>query len=274
MLLRSSRMVRVLGMALIALSASGIVHADDEALNDPEVQKTLRGMADASTWFHPDLFGEFAGMRHYAHHEYKDALKYFEIGALYADKMSQLCLGLMHMNGEGTPKDPVTAYAWLDLAAERDYPDFVATRDSLKATLTPEQLAKGQALRAELGAKYGDAVAKPRLIVQLRQGQMQMTGSRTGHDFGVYQVNNKPNCGPTLYIGGQEQPQAGCGSAIFSKERWDPKLYFASRDREYKASVTVGELKVEEPGKAISSPPQKGAPATDSTDPAAKPTQH
>ena len=194
---KRERTARLCASLLRDVVLANFAHADEDPLNDPEVQKTLRGMANASTWFHPDLFGEFAGMRHYAHHEYRDALKYFEIGALYADKMSQLCLGLMHMNGEGTPKDPVTAYAWLDLAAERDYPDFVATRDSLKKTLTPEQLAKAQVLRAELGAKYGDAVAKPRLAVQLRQGQMQMHRFayriRLRHLPGQQQAELRPN---------------------------------------------------------------------------------
>jgi hypothetical protein len=264
------RFVRLTCAVLIALATSGMVHAEDDPLNDPEIQKTLRGMANASTWFHPDLFGEFAGMRAYAHHQYKNALKYFEIGALYADKLSQLSLGLMYMNGEGTAKDPVTAWAWLDLAAERGYPNFVATRDSLQKTLTPEQATKAQALRAELGEKYGDAVAKHRLAVQLHQGQMQITGSHTGHDSGIYQLNNKPNCGPVLYIAGQEQPEAGCGSRIFAKDRWDPDLYFASRDREYKATVSVGA--VQEQGKAIANPTQGGE--TPPPAPDAKPPQH
>ena len=260
-------------VAATMLGLVTIANADEDPLNDPEIQNTLRGMANASTWFHPDLFGEFAGMRAYAHHRYGDALKYFEIGALYADKMSQLSLGLMHMNGEGTAKDPVTAYAWLDLAAERDYPDFVATRDSLKKTLTPEQLVQGQALRQKLGEKYADAAAKPRLATELHLGQMQMTGSRTGHDSGIYQLRNKENCGPTLVIGGQVQPQAGCGGPIFAKERWDPKLYFASRDREYKATVSVGA--VEEGGKAITKPPAQPADASaNGNDAGAKPPAH
>ena len=265
---------RLCASVLALISLAGVAHAEDDPLNDPEVQKTLRAMASASTWYHPDLFGEFAGMRYYAHHHYKDALKYFEIGARYADKLSQLSIGLMYMNGEGTAKDPVTAYAWLDLASERDYPDFIATRDSLKKTLTPVQLAQAQALRAELGKTYGDAVAKHRLAVQLHQGQMQITGSHTGHDSGIYQINTKPNCGPTLSVGGQEQPQAGCGGPIFAKERWDPALYFAARDREYKATVTVGA--VQEEGKPIASPPATSDPnaPAQGTDPGAKPAQH
>jgi hypothetical protein len=233
---------RRLGAALAVLILAGVVHAESDPLDDPNVQKTLRAMANASTWYHPDLFGMTVGMRRYAHHQYADALKYFEIGAFYADKLSQLSIGLMHMNGEGTQKDPITAYAWLDLAAERGYPDFVATRDHLKPTLTPEQLAQAMELRKTLGARYGDAVAKWRMTVQLRQGQMQLTGSRTGFDFGVSQVGTAP-CGPALMIGGREVAQIGCsGPSFMAKDNWRPELYFAARDREWKSTVTVGAL--------------------------------
>jgi hypothetical protein len=256
--MRGSLSYRKLAIALFAL-AFGVAHADDDPLNDPSVQKTLRGMADASTWYHPDLFGEFAGMRHYAHHEYKQAMKYFEIGAYYADKLSQLSIGLMYMNGEGVRKDPVKAYAWFSLAAERDYPDFVATRDQLKAKMTPDQLAEAEAERVKLAERYADEVAKPRMVTQLHLGQMQFTGSRTGFDSGVSQISNKNNCGPSVVVGGNETPNAGCGgAALYAKSRWEPKEYFASRDAEWKASVSVG---------AIESP-AAAAPATPPPDPA------
>ena len=226
-------------VAATAVSASN----GDDPLNDPYIQKTLRAMHDASTWYHPDLFGQYAGVRRYAHHEYQDALKYFEVGAYYADKFSQLSIGLMHLNGEGVPKDAATAYAWLDLAAERNYPDFVATRDQVKAGLTPAQLEQAQALRATLGAKYGDAVAKPRMVLQLRLGVMQMTGSHTGFDYGVSHAATREGCGNTTTIDGVAVPVAGCaGSDIYAKSRWEPEQYFASRDAQWKATVSVGKL--------------------------------
>jgi len=247
--MRGSFGMRILCAASIALILPFAAHADDDPLNDPGVQKTLRAMANASTWFHPDLFGMTVGMRRYAHKDYAGALKYFEIGSYYADKLSQLSTGLMYMNGEGVKKDPVTALAWIDLAAERGYPDFVATRDGLKAELTPEQLTQATELRKKLGQRYGDAVAKRRLAVQLRQGQMQLTGSRTGFNYGVNQAKTKDNCGPALVVGGRTLSQAGCGGDIYASDNWDPVLYFAKRDREWKATVTVGA--VEEQGKPI-----------------------
>lgn len=231
----------VLSAVLVATVATA--HADEDPLNDPVVQKTLRAMNDASTWYHPDLFGEFAGMHRYADHNYAGAMKYFEIGAYYADKLSQLNIGLMYLNGEGIDKNPVNAFAWISIAAERDYADFVATRDRVKATLTPEQFMQAETLRAKLAEKYADVVAKPRMEKQLRLGRAQMTGSRLGTDFGVYHATVKNNCRGGVVVDGMAIPEAGCGgSDIYAPERWQPEKYFAQRDSQWKATVTVGDI--------------------------------
>ncbi len=234
----------VLFLTAILFSASSLAKAADKnPLNDPDVQKVLRAMNDASTWYHPDLFGEFAGMERYAHHNFHGALKYFKIGAYYADKLSQLSIGLMYANGDGVKKDPETAYAWLTVAAERGYPEFVATRDRIKATLTPAQLQEAQKMLADVQAHYGDAVAKPRMAQQLRFGMERMTGSRTGFDFGVTQLATNCPGGATVMVGGVATPKAGCaGSNIYARERWDPKQYFALRDSQWKATVSVGAI--------------------------------
>jgi TPR repeat protein len=225
------------GLAAASANVAAQVGATTER---DEVAQTLEAMKNASTWGHPDLFGMTTGMRRYAHHQYTDALHYFEIGARYADKLSQLSIGLMHLNGAGTPKNPVLAYAWLDLAAERGYPSFVATRDELKAKLSAAQLGEAAAIRAALARRYGDAVAKPRMAVELRLDRMQITGSRTGFDSGVVQIGE--HCGAALIIGGRAVPQIGCGAfnPFLQKDNWVPDLYFAARDREWMPNVVVG----------------------------------
>lgn len=254
--------MRNMTIRCLALLAAGLIAApmwaqakSDDPLNDPEVQKILRGMADASTWYHPDLFGEFAGMRRYAHHDYAGALKFFKIGAYYSDKLSALSIGMMYLNGEGVAKDPVKAYAWLVVAAERDYPDFISTRDRVKASLTPVQLQQAQPIVDEIAAKYGDKVAKHRLIVQLNQGRMNITGSHTGFDSGIVELNTGHCGGPSVEIGGEAMPKAGCGGNVFAKWRWDPKTYFAVRDSRWKATVSVGAIK-DAPEKDSGKPPQ------------------
>ena len=224
----------------VVASGAGAATAAAQA-EDAQMAQTLEAMKNASTWGHPDLFGMTVGMRRYAHHQYRDALHYFEIGALYADKLSQLSIGLMHLNGEGTPKNALLAYAWFDLAAERGYPSFVATRDELKAQLGPAQLTEAMTLRAALALRYADAAAKPRMALELRLGQMQFTGSRTGFDSGVTQIGSA-RCGPALIIGGRAVPQIGCGAfnPFLQKDNWEPNLYFAARDREWMPNVKVG----------------------------------
>jgi TPR repeat protein len=121
-------------------------------MESDRVKSTLRDMDKTSTWYHDDLFGEFAGYRYYAQKRYAEALHYFEIGAYYADKPSQISIGLMYLKGEGVPADTVQALAWMDLAAERGYPAYVATRDRVAATLSAEELSRVATLREYLAS--------------------------------------------------------------------------------------------------------------------------
>lgn len=207
----------------------------------PDIEKIITAMNNASTWGHPDLFGEFAGMRLYSEGHYAAAIKYFKYGARYADKLSQLSIGLMYDNGHGVAKDPVTACAWLALAAERKYPSFVATRDRVCEALTPAQHDQAVAVLDKLMPEYGDAVAKKRMVRALDMAKTESTGSRLGFDSGVTTVGVKQNCGgPTV----GDAPVAGCGSTNFwSPWRWDPQKYFAARDAHWRGTVTVGDLK-------------------------------
>jgi hypothetical protein len=228
--------------------------------NDPVVARTVTAMTDASTWGHPDLFGEFTGMKLYAAGNYKGALKYFGYGARYADKLSQLSIGLMYENGQGVQQDHVAACAWLALASERNYPSFVATRDRVCKALTPAQHDQAVAVLDKLMPEYGDAVAKRRMTVELNLTKMEMTGSRLGFNSGVSQYVGSmefgnggapigpmlvSNCGgPTLYIGGVGIPKAGCGSSqFFNATLWNPQKYFAARDAQWRGTVTVGTMK-------------------------------
>lgn len=211
---------------------------------DAGINRTLTAMNNASTWGHPDLFGEFAGMRLYSEGHYQAAIKYFKYGASYADKLSQLSIGLMYENGQGVTQDPVTACAWLALAAERKYPSFIATRNRVCEALTPAQHDQAVAVLDKLMPEYGDAVAKKRMAHALDLAKMETTGSHLGFDSGIDTVGVNPNCGgPTVAAGGINAPVAGCGSNDFwSPWRWDPDKYFATRDAQWRGTVTVGKL--------------------------------
>ena len=245
----------ILAMALSAALMGGAIPARARApapaphRPDAKIDSLITAMGNASTWGHPDLFGEFSGMRLYSEGRYKDALKYFRIGARYADKPSQLAIGLMYANGRGVGKDPVKACAWLTLAAQRKYPTFVATRNRVCDALTPAQHDQAEAELAKLLPVYGDKIAKQRMAFALRQARMQMTGSRTGFNYGIryMPISSLKGTPPTAAnCNGSTMPGtsiSGCGGKNFwNADRWDPKQYFAARDAEFRGTVTVGNL--------------------------------
>ncbi|HWG67002.1 MAG TPA: sel1 repeat family protein [Rhodanobacteraceae bacterium] len=253
---------------------------------DAQIERIILAMNSASTWGHPDLFGEFAGMRFYSEGHYKTAIRYFEYGARFADKLSQLSVGLMYDNGRGVEKDPVKACAWLALASERKYPSFIATRDRVCKALTPVQQDEATAVLDKLLPVYGDKVAKHRMALALNLAKMDMTGSRLGFNSGVSMyVGPWPPSGPgsfageeegprlasfcaapTLYIGGMPVPKAGCGSIHFySPLLWNPKQYFAARDARWRGTVTVGSLQdVDKPAPKASAQKSGSAPPASS----------
>lgn len=227
---------------------------------DPEIEKIVTAMNNASTWGHPDLFGEYAGMRLYSEGHYAAAIKYFKYGARYADKLSQLSIGLMYDNGQGVAKDPVAACAWLALAAERKFPSFIATRNRVCEALTPAQHDQAVAVLGTLMPEYGDAVAKKRMVRALDMAKTEGTGSRLGFDSGVMTAGVNANCGgPTV----GDSPAAGCGSTDFwSPWRWNPKQYFAARDARWRGTVTVGNMKdLNAPASSTSAKPARDTPA-------------
>ena len=235
------------GMATAATSQPAVA----APLQDKASQEVLDAMSHTSTWGHPDQYGEFTGMQRYADGNYKAAMKYFLIGARYADKLSQLSIGLMYLNGQGVQQDPVTAFAWIAIAAERKYPQFLATRDAVWAQLDASQREQAKALVEQLYPEYGDPAAKWRMTMQLRWGRTEMTGSYLG--FGTDAVSSltpaqffqgtryggpMPACGAKT-IGGAAM--AGCGN-LYASWRWDPKQYFKARDAEWTGTVSVGAL--------------------------------
>jgi hypothetical protein len=233
----------------------------------PSNADILKAMDIVDTWGHPDLFGEFAGMKRYAKGDYKAAMPYFQNAARYADKPSQLAIGLMYVNGLGVAKSLPTGCAWLKLAAERGYSRFVATYNVNCAQLTPAQHQQMETELAKLLPEFGDKVAKQRMATQLRLAYSSRTGSHVGFDAGaevhggadmafgatVVAGSAPRNCNKEVaYAGGLALPTKGCtGSGYWSRDYWDPDTYFKERDAQWRGTVTVGEAEtVATPGEA------------------------
>ncbi|HEN47572.1 MAG TPA: sel1 repeat family protein [Mizugakiibacter sp.] len=229
----------VLGVVVFLLGAQFAMAAGNPVPlpNRPAIQKRLNAMTNSSTWGHPDLFGRFNGMVAFAAGHYRAALKMFRYGAFYADKLSQLSIGLMYLNGNGVKKNPAKAWAWLAIAASRDYPVFVTTRNRVWKILDPAQRQAAQAEHKVLAKTYGDAVAIPRIKGELRQTMLQITGSRSGFNNGISTIALGP--GGNLRQGLTMTPNNFDARNAWY---WNPKHYIARRDANWSGTVQIGKL--------------------------------
>ena len=128
---------------------------------------------------HPDLNWRLRGLDAYREGRFEEALKLFRKAARYADKPAQGMVAEMLWQGQGTARDKALAYAWMDLAAERNYPTMVLNRERYWKELDAAQRDDARARGKDVFAEYADAVAKPRLEAQLRRGR-NVTGSHAG----------------------------------------------------------------------------------------------
>jgi TPR repeat protein len=170
---------------------------------------------------HPDLHWRWQGVADYDRKRYGEAMTAFRRAARYADKPSQAMIAQMFWNGDGVKADRVMAYVWADLAAERGYPEFIATREKFWRELSADEqraaIAAGQAVFDE----YGDGVAKPREEGALRLARIGVTGSRTGHvgtlsvqqQVRYYEFNNTD------------------GALYYAPKLWQPEQYWQWQDR-------------------------------------------
>jgi len=122
---------------------------------------------------HPDIRWRREGLHAFHHKRYDEALDCFRRAATYADKASMAMLAEMHWEGLGVPRDRPIAYAWMDLAAERMYPNFTILRERYWRELSKEEqeaaIERGQALMKALRGRLS-GLAQPTYVLDVPGG--------------------------------------------------------------------------------------------------------
>ncbi|KRA54287.1 hypothetical protein ASD77_06625 [Pseudoxanthomonas sp. Root65] len=177
--------------------------------------------------YHPDLRWRRDGLLAYNRGDYPEALRRLKKGAYFGDKPSQAMVADMYWRGIGVEQDRALAYAWIDLSAERLYPDMVAFRERYWAELTESERRDALMRGREVYALYGDTIAKPRQAVHLRRGLRKMTGSRTGF-VGNLSIRMYRSDGTGFEMRGDE---------YYAQELWKPQRYWGLQDTMWKAPV-------------------------------------
>lgn len=128
---------------------------------------------------HPDLKHRIAAQALLDDGKARAAVVEFENAASWGDKLSQAMVAEIYWEGIGVRVDRPRAYAWMDLAAERQFIAFVAKREKYWSQLDGQERDLALAIGAELYAMYGDDVSLPRLQARLVRDR-DTSGSRLG----------------------------------------------------------------------------------------------
>ncbi|WP_243039648.1 tetratricopeptide repeat protein [Dyella sedimenti] len=113
-------------------------------------------------------------------HDYAHAIAMYKVAASWAYKPAEYNLGVLYLNGHGSPVDLPRAMAWFALAAERGGTQYVYAKQLLYAHLTPEQFEEANRIWRELLPTYGDASALVRAKARWREVRYSATGSHVG----------------------------------------------------------------------------------------------
>jgi len=223
-----------ISVLMLAALASAPLALAKKPLPDPaQLAVNTQGFLSA----HPDMRWRQMAMEHYLAGNYEDALGDFMRSARFADKGSQAMVAEMIWTGQGTTVDRARGYAWMDLAAERGYKDFLKLREIYWNEMNPSERDQAIGIGQEIYAEYGDDVAKPRLARKINQGRRNVTGSRTG--FGGNLSILVPYANSWISIPADK---------YYADEFWQPAEYFKWQDNlwhEYqRGRVQVGALEV------------------------------
>ena len=225
---------------------------------------------------HPDVRWRREGLHSYSRHEYDIALDQFLRAARYGDKPAQAMLAEMYWKGIGVARDRPRGYAWMDIAAERRFPNFLILRERYWNRLDARERERAIDVGRPLMDEYGDARARLRLAKVMRRNQHVATGSRLG--FTGHIENDRPglfarNKGVAPGTG----PLASAGIHVsaadyYAAENWDVTAYWRRQARAWGVPPRHGDVHVGDvvpvvtdesagdrgvPGQAPSSPPSR-----------------
>lgn len=229
--------MRLTRLAFALVLAGACVPAFAQDSNDPtrKPDENLVMTSDAFLSAHPDMKYRLSGLRWYDQKNFKRAMEDFRRAARYGDKPSQGMIGEMYWNGEGVAADRATAYAWMDIAAERGYLSLLAKREHYWNAMGEADRERALAVGDGLYAEFGDPSSKPRLERLLRSAQRGVTGSRVGS------VGNL-----TILLPTPSGTREVRGDSYYQEKFWEPEQYWQWQDYDWKSppqgEVTVGDV--------------------------------
>ncbi len=92
--------------------------------------------------------------------DYKKAIEWFTKAAEQGYPIAHRGLGFLHLVGWGVPKDNEKAYAWFTISVANGFADAKKSMSSVAKEMTPDQIAKAEALAKEMIKKNPKLIRK------------------------------------------------------------------------------------------------------------------
>jgi len=129
----------------------------------------------------PGMAAYMDATAHYEARRFDAAYDQYIEAAGWGNKLAQFNLGTMHYNGIGAARDVARAWAWIELSAERQYPQLRAAAREVWSELDAVEQSRAQRIyQSELLPKYGDEATLPRAKRYVSRRYRAATGSRLG----------------------------------------------------------------------------------------------
>jgi hypothetical protein len=228
-------------LVVLSLLATAALAA---APSQPTQDQQATFMSEGFLRFHPDINYRNVGLKALEDGFPRHARDAFLRAARHADKASQAALAEMYFTGNGVPRDRALGYAWMDLAAERAYPVFLAYREHYWSQMSEAERERAIEVGQDIYAQYEDAVAKPRLERQLRRGKRQSTGSRVGSPLFLEVVGLHGIQSRKASFQQGARPAGVAGETYYSSNYWQPRDYWTWKDQIW-TELPEGEVEVQ-----------------------------
>ena len=224
----SARLVSAVLLIVTGAATASTPSWRDDIVATDDVVVMDQGYLDA----HPDQQYRARGVDLLGSGRGAEVVKNLRRAARYGDKPSQALLGALLWEGVEVPMDRASAYAWMDLASERGYREYLVTREQYWDELSDAERNRAVQVGGPIYDQYADVVAKPRLDHQLRRAKRSITGSRTGF------VGNLSIIPMDRYTGDIE------GNRYYDRRHWDSKHYWRVQDQLWNPNAPRGHVEV------------------------------
>jgi len=127
---------------------------------DKDAEAAARWLRLAAEKGHPQAQAELGTMYRQGRGvatDAQEAARWLRSAALAGVGIAQLSIGRMYRDGVGVQRDLVEAYAWFTAAGDNSVMDGLAYRSEIARQMTPDQVAEGKRLAAQLGKKEIEA---------------------------------------------------------------------------------------------------------------------